>query len=179
MCSKRRILWARAQAHPPPFEVIDPPSDATIMALFDFGAALPQPGRQLENTIGVGSEFTDLVDFLTGTPIPGLLLEVSGSLQNSTGTTAWGTRTVSPPWADANALNDRLFVSSAATLTLRNLNPARTYTIEIASSWDSPRNGARYGILEVRGADGLVTGFNAHTGDCPWHQRFLDNHRTQ
>jgi PKD repeat protein len=150
---------------PAALEVIDPPSDATIMALFDFGAALPNPVGNW-NTIGVGSEFTDLVDFLTGKPIPGLLLEVSGSLQNSTGSTAWGTRTVSPPWADANALNDRLFVSSAATLTLRNLNPARTYTIEIASSWDSPRNGARYGILEVRGADGLVTGFNAHTGDA-------------
>ncbi len=151
-------------SEPAVLEVIDPPSDATIMALFDFGAALPNPVGNW-NTIGAGSEFTDLVDFLTGTPIPGLLLEVSGSLQDSTGTTAWGTRTVSPPWADANALNDRLFVSSSATLTLRNLNPARTYTIEIASSWDSPRNGAHYGILEVLGAEGLAEGFNAHTGD--------------
>ncbi|MDT9272859.1 MAG: hypothetical protein P5672_26040, partial [Limnospira sp. PMC 1234.20] len=79
---------------------------------------------------------------------------------------AWGTREEAPDWANAAALNDRLWVSNghSATLRFRNLNPEKTYTLEIASGFaGGGSNGNEPGIFEVMGAEDAVEGRNAHT----------------
>lgn len=139
------------------------------LALFiDFGTNHSAPVGNW-NSLNASASHTNLINFADGTVTPVVIdmITTGGSgIQTSGNNTAWGNRTVAPDWADANALNDRLWVdrNHSATLRFRNLNPNRTYTLEIASGFaGAGTNGNEPGIFRVMGADGAVEGFNAYT----------------
>jgi hypothetical protein len=137
----------------------------------DFGDAVADPSGNW-NSIAAGATHTDLVDFESGNVVAGVALDnlnTGGSgLQVSGATGVWGNRTVSPDWADALSLSDRMWISNgdSATLRFRNLDPGATYAIEIASSFAGGGSaGYRPGMFTVVGASGPVEGFNAHSGE--------------
>ncbi|MCC5806246.1 MAG: PKD domain-containing protein [Opitutales bacterium] len=139
------------------------------LALFiDFGTNHTAPGGNW-NSLNNAPSHGSLVNFADGTPTPVVIdmITTGGSgIQTSGNTTAWGSRAVAPEWATTDVLNDRLWVGSghSATLRFRNLDPAKTYTLEIASGFAASGSaGAEPGIFQVAGADGPVEGFNAHT----------------
>jgi PKD repeat protein len=141
------------------------------LALFiDFGTNHTAPVGNW-NSLNASASHTNLINFADGTVTPVVIdmITTGGSgIQTSGNNTAWGSRTVAPDWADANALDDRLWVdrNHSATLRFRNLNPNRTYTLEIASGFaGAGTNGNEPGIFRVMGADGIVEGFNAHSGE--------------
>ncbi|MCC5839217.1 MAG: immunoglobulin domain-containing protein [Opitutales bacterium] len=140
------------------------------LALFiDFGTNHTAPGGHW-NSLNAAASHSGLINFADGSPTPIVIdmITTGGSgIQTSDNNTAWGSRTVAPDWASIDALNDRLWVNQghSATLRFRNLSPARTYTLEIASGFAGTGSaGAEPGIFQVVGADGPVEGFNAHTG---------------
>jgi hypothetical protein len=144
-------------------------SDLAI--LIDFGiTASMDPGGNW-NSLGASGTHSDLVEFFSGEPT-GVALDMtptgSTGIQSSGTTQAWGTREVLPDWATADVLNDRLWVTNgrSATLRFRNLDPTKTYILEIASGFaGSGSAGATHGTHQVVGASGPVEGFNAHTDE--------------
>ncbi|MCC5842266.1 MAG: immunoglobulin domain-containing protein [Opitutales bacterium] len=136
----------------------------------DFGTNHTAPGGNW-NSLNAAASHTGLTNFLTGdvTSVAVDLINTGGSgIQNSGNSTAWGSRTVAPDWATPDVLNDRLWVNQgdSGILRFRNLDPAKTYTLEIASGFaGAGAAGADPGIFEVLGATGPVEGFNAHTDE--------------
>jgi hypothetical protein len=154
---------------------------SNLIILIDFGINHTAPGVNW-NSLGPASTHSNLIDFRDGTAT-GVALDMSPTgttgVRDSGNITAWGTRTVAPEWATADVLNDRLWVdrNRSATLRFRNLDPAKTYTLEIASGFAGDGSaGADHGNYQVVGASGAVEGFNAHTGESlgtevPWTSR--------
>lgn len=134
----------------------------------DFGTNHTAPGAGW-NSVSPAASHNGLIHGITGeaTAVVLDMINTGGSgIQSSSNTDAWGTREVAPDWANAAALNDRLWVSNghSATLRFRNLNPEKTYTLEIASGFaGGGSNGNEPGIFEVMGAEDAVEGRNAHT----------------
>ncbi|MCC5806247.1 MAG: immunoglobulin domain-containing protein [Opitutales bacterium] len=151
------------------------PSDFAIH--IDFGTNHTAPGGNW-NSLGASASHSGLVNFLDGetTGVAVDMINTGGSgIQDSGNTTAWGSRTASPDWATADVLNDRLWIDAGGSATLRfhNLDPAKTYTLEIASGFAAAGSaGAEPGIFEVMGADGPVEGFNAYTEESLGTQVF-------
>lgn len=145
-------------------EVLPTPS---LYLLIDFGSNHTDPGDEW-NSLDNAATHTGLVNGIDGeeTSVEIDMITTGGSgLQASGNDNAWGTRFISPDWANVEALNDRLFVDQGhtATLRFRNLDPAKTYRLEIASGFaGSGSNGNEPGLFQVIGASGGVEGFNAH-----------------
>ncbi|MCH8475417.1 MAG: immunoglobulin domain-containing protein, partial [Opitutales bacterium] len=148
-------------------EVLPTPA---LYLLIDFGTNHTDPG-DLWNSLNDGDTHTDLINSIDGeeTSVEIDIITTSGSgIQTSGNNTAWGTRYIAPDWANSEALNDRLWVDQGhtATLRFRNLDPAKTYSLEIASGFGgSGSNGNEPGLFEVVGAGDAVEGFNAFNDD--------------
>ena len=134
------------------------PSDFALH--IDFGTNHTAPGGNW-NALNASASHSSLINFLTGesTGVIIDMINTGGSgIRNSGNDTAWGSRTVSPDWATADVLNDRLWIDAgeSATLRFRHLDPAKTYILEIASGFAAGGSaGAEPGIFEVVGGDGL------------------------
>ncbi|MCH8527977.1 MAG: immunoglobulin domain-containing protein [Kiritimatiellae bacterium] len=148
-------------------EVLPAPA---LYLLIDFGANHTDPGG-FWNSLNNAAAHSGLINGMDGEATSvqiDMITTSGGGLQTSGADTAWGTRYVSPDWANAEALNDRLWVdrNHTATLRFRNLNPEKTYSLEIASGFaGSGSNGNEPGVFQVTGADGAVEGFNAFNGN--------------
>jgi hypothetical protein len=152
---------------PATVEVLPTPE---LYLLIDFGTNHTAPGQGW-NSFNNAASHSGLVHGITLEETDAVveMITTGGSgIQTSGNTDAWGTRFVAPGWANEHALNDRLWVSNGhtATLRFRNLDPEKSYTLEIASGFaGSGDNGNEPGIFEVVGAGGSVAGVNAHNGD--------------
>ncbi|MCH8539369.1 MAG: DUF2341 domain-containing protein [Opitutales bacterium] len=106
----------------------------------------------------------DLPDFHTGEGT-GFSVSFSGGnsgIQDSNNSGLWGTREVSPDWASAEVLSDRMWVSNGrhTSLTIGGLLPGGVYSVELASSVDANTPGGA-GDYELQGEGGdLVEAIN-------------------
>jgi hypothetical protein len=154
-------------SNPARLEVLDLPS---VYLYLDFGNNLDDPSPNW-NTLAGETISTNFLNWFSGTVTCSVAIEkiaVTGDgLRLSGAENTWGSRQVAPEWADPQVLADRMWVDAGdqARLRIYNLTPGAQYDIEIASSFDaSGTAGSSAGEFRVEGVNGLVEGFNAHTG---------------
>jgi len=143
---------------------------ANAAVLIDFGTAEPDPTGNWNK--GVQGNTTSLIDD-TGS-VTTIDLTFTGDLRTSTSTGVWDGRTVDPAWADADALDDRLWLSEgeSGSLTISGLDSNTSYDIELASAFNadagSSGNAPSFlNLIDANGVDGDgkgVTGVNVDSG---------------
>ena len=148
---------------------------ASTIMLVDFQNVHTDPGAAW-NTIASNSASNQALNDTTGAP-SGINLSLSG-WTSSTNTNAFSqARNEAPSWdTEANVVNaadDRFFLgaSSSASLTLSNLDPNLTYSIELISSSQSTLGGGGANTAgdppayyRIQDPDGIVDAYNGFDG---------------